>query len=80
MILLASLFLAIAPLQTAPAVAPTDPAAPEHPVKPKKARKICRAIGASGTHMQSTICKTEAEWAEIDAHSEGGFVVHRTQN
>jgi hypothetical protein len=65
--------------QTAPATATAEEAGGTAPaVKPKKERKICRDAGNSYSHMQTRVCKTQAEWdnnpgaREIDSHVTSG--------
>ena len=64
--LLASLAIAV------PASAQTEkPTATEateaKPASPAKAKRICRSIKVTGQRVPRRECKTEAEWASVDA-------------
>ena len=41
------------------------------PAKPKKVHRICRDIQKPGSHIETSVCKTAAEWAGTDAASSG---------
>ncbi len=51
-----------------PVIAQTDNGATPNPdPKPKKERKICRALPArTGSNMTPSVCHTKTEWAMID--------------
>lgn len=51
---------------TAALQAATPQAAPA-PEKPKAEKKICRRDAATGSIMTMRICRTQAEWSQVDA-------------
>jgi hypothetical protein len=57
---------------TVPAVAADGQAATEQ-AKPAKPRKICRETASSTSRIGvGKVCRTEADWAEIDAKAGAG--------
>ena len=64
------LFLGVAAgaLGIAAPAAATD--TPQAPSKPKKERRICKTAIRSGSNLSTTICKTRAEWAGIEANAD----------
>lgn len=57
------MLLSLALFAAVPAV---QDAAPSQ--KPKKEMRICRRLGTTGSRMdERRVCKTKAEWAQIDA-------------
>lgn len=55
--------VALVVLLAMPGMAVAEDAAP----KPKSAPKICRSIDKPGSHLETRVCKTKAQWDEEDA-------------
>lgn len=61
---LASIAYSAVSAQTAPPMAATD--AP----KPKKEKKICKAVEVTGSILGRSVCHTANEWAEINGQEQ----------
>jgi hypothetical protein len=53
-------------LAAAPAIAETTAPAGNAPPAAAPAKKVCKPIAATGSHLRKRICHTPAEWAEFD--------------
>ena len=72
--------IAVGALSMAASALATDVSQP--PTKPKKERRICKTHIRSGSHLSTTVCKTNAEWLALegnyDSESEVGVPGNRS--